>query len=121
MVKNHLAIEMFAQFIKKNGYIPSLEEFKAMGYSKAHYYRIKKDFIKNTHEGVVKIDMENVKETWKWIEDYEQYYMVSSKGRVLEFDIDGIEPPHLLPIYEEENKKYTFIFKDGIQNKYYIK
>lgn len=34
----------FAQFVEDNGRYPTLDEFKNMGYSRATYYRCKKDY-----------------------------------------------------------------------------
>lgn len=38
------AYDVFCQFIKENGRYPTLEEWLNIGYSRATYYRCKKDY-----------------------------------------------------------------------------
>lgn len=45
MIKNELAINVFKKFVEENGRMPDYKEFKSLGYSTAHYYRIKKLYL----------------------------------------------------------------------------
>ena len=45
MIKNELAIDVFKKFVEDNGCIPTYKEFKALGYSTGHYYRVKKIYL----------------------------------------------------------------------------
>lgn len=45
MIKNELAINVFKKFVEDNGRMPDYKEFKSLGYSTAHYYRIKKLYL----------------------------------------------------------------------------
>ena len=45
MIKNELAINVFKKFVKDNGRMPDYKEFKALGYSTAHYYRVRKIYL----------------------------------------------------------------------------
>lgn len=38
MIKNKLAIQVWQEFEAEHGRRPTLQEFKDIGYSKAHYY-----------------------------------------------------------------------------------
>lgn len=50
MIKNELAINVFKKFVEDNGRMPTYKEFKALGYSTAHYYRIKKLYLEEKAE-----------------------------------------------------------------------
>ena len=50
MIKNELAINIFKKFVEDNGRMPTYKEFKALGYSTAHYYRIKKLYLEEKAE-----------------------------------------------------------------------
>lgn len=45
MIKNELAINVFKKFVEENNRMPDYKEFKSLGYSTAHYYRIKKIYL----------------------------------------------------------------------------
>lgn len=45
MIKNELAINVFKKFVEDNDRMPTYKEFKVLGYSTAHYYRIKKLYL----------------------------------------------------------------------------
>lgn len=46
MKKGTLAIIEFERFYKREMRIPTCDEFKQLGYSKATYYRVREDFYK---------------------------------------------------------------------------
>lgn len=50
MIKNELAINVFKKFVEDNNRMPTYKEFKALGYSTAHYYRIKKLYLEEKAE-----------------------------------------------------------------------
>lgn len=45
MKHNELAINVFEQFVEENGKIPTYKEFMELGYSKSHYYNVKKFYF----------------------------------------------------------------------------
>lgn len=45
MIKNELAINVFKKFVEDNGRMPDYKEFKSLGYSTAHYYRVRKIYL----------------------------------------------------------------------------
>lgn len=53
MIKNELAISVFKKFVEDNGRMPNYKEFKALGYSTGHYYRVKKIYLEEK-EGKIK-------------------------------------------------------------------
>lgn len=50
MKKNELAINVFKEFVKDNNRIPTYKEFMSLGYSKSHYYNVKKIYLKEKAE-----------------------------------------------------------------------
>ena len=45
MIKNELAINVFKKFVENNDRMPDYKEFKSLGYSTAHYYRVRKIYL----------------------------------------------------------------------------
>lgn len=45
MIKNELAIAIFKRFVEENGRIPTCKEFIEIGYSRSHYYNMKKIYL----------------------------------------------------------------------------
>lgn len=45
MIKNELAITVFKRFVEENGRIPTCKEFIEIGYSRSHYYNMKKIYL----------------------------------------------------------------------------
>ena len=45
MIKNELAITIFKRFVEENGRIPTCKEFIEIGYSRSHYYNMKKIYL----------------------------------------------------------------------------
>lgn len=50
MIKNRLAIDVFYEFVKNNGKIPTYKEFMELGYSKRTYYRMRTLYYENEKE-----------------------------------------------------------------------
>jgi hypothetical protein len=59
MIKNRLALDVFYEFVEKNGRIPDYKEFMALGYSKAHYYNVKDAYLKIEGEKLIKQVLSN--------------------------------------------------------------
>lgn len=52
MIKNELAINVFKKFVEDNGRMPNYKEFKSLGYSTGHYYRVKKIYLEEKEEKI---------------------------------------------------------------------
>lgn len=45
-----LAIQVFIDFVEREGRIPTAREFVDLGYSRSHYYKVKNDYYKLVKE-----------------------------------------------------------------------
>lgn len=55
MIQNKLAIDVFEKFIEENNRIPTYKEFIALGYSKSHYYNVKKVYFEQREREAKKV------------------------------------------------------------------
>lgn len=59
MIKNKLAIDVFKKFVEDNGRMPDYKEFKSLGYSTAHYYRVRKIYLEEEAKKAINNTLRN--------------------------------------------------------------